>query len=114
MIRARFKALVLLDPSVLAVFLDQSVLADFWGNPQKFRDSGSTEQNSNDEPKVMKEKGDTKVSAAILGRHLTVYKSHVVLNKFSMNRQRGAGEQPGILTINHTSLVFIKKKTTQR
>ena len=35
---------------------------------------GSTEQNATDEQNVMEEKGDTEVSAAILGRHLTVYK----------------------------------------
>jgi len=35
-------------------------------------DNGSTEQNSTGEPKVMKERGDTKISAAILGRPPTV------------------------------------------
>jgi hypothetical protein len=35
----------------------------------------NTEQNVNDEPKVMKERIDTEeeISAPILGRHLTVY-----------------------------------------
>ena len=70
MLRAEFIALTLLGPSIFAALF----LRDFQGNPRKFWDSGSTEQKTTDEPKVMKERGDTELSAAILGRHLTVYK----------------------------------------
>jgi hypothetical protein len=68
-VRAGFKALKLLGPSVC-----RSISARFWGNPRKFGDSGSIEQNATDETTVIKERGDTELSDAILGRHLTVYK----------------------------------------
>ena len=37
-------------------------------------DSGSTEQNATNEPKVMKERGDTELSAAVLGKNPTIFK----------------------------------------
>ena len=66
---ARFTAMMLLGPSVFAALF----LQDFWTNPQKFKDSRSTEQNETGESKVMKERGNTKLSDAILGGHLTVH-----------------------------------------
>ena len=49
---------------------------NIWKNPKKFRDSGSSKQNAmmSDKSKVMQERGDSKLSAVILERHLTVYK----------------------------------------
>ncbi|XP_065575302.1 uncharacterized protein LOC136036884 [Artemia franciscana] len=57
-------------PSVFAA----SFLQYFRENPRKYRDSGNTEQNATDEPKVMNERGGSKLSAAIPGRHLTLCK----------------------------------------
>ena len=65
------------------------------GNPRKFGDSGSTEQNTTNEPKLMKKRGDTKLSAAVLGKHFTIYKwprnSCVVLKSLFSNRKWSAG-----------------------
>jgi hypothetical protein len=59
-------------------------LRDFHGNPQKFEDNASIEQNGTNEQKVIKERADNELSAAFLGRLLTVYEwpwnSCVVLN----------------------------------
>ena len=67
---AVFKALKLLGPSTFAA----PFLQDFRGIPQKFGVSGSTEQIATDESIVIKERGDTEVTAAILGRHQKAYK----------------------------------------
>jgi len=61
---------MLLGPSVFTT----PFLRYFRGEAQKFGDSGSTVKNATDEPKLMKERGDTELSAAILGRHPIVYK----------------------------------------
>jgi len=42
----------------------------FRGNHRDYKNNGSTKKNATDEPKVMKDRGDTELSAAILGRHL--------------------------------------------
>ena len=68
--RAGPKNLMLLEPSVFAA----PFLQDFGGYSQKLGDSGSKGQNTTDEPKVMKQRGDTELSDAFLGRHLTVCK----------------------------------------
>ena len=61
---AGIKALMLLGPNVFAA----PFLRDFRESPQKFEDSESTEQNATEEPKVMKERGDTELSTPFLGK----------------------------------------------
>ena len=61
---------MLLGPSLFSI----PFLREFWESFQKFTDSGNTEQNATDESKVIKERGETELSAAIFGRHLTIYK----------------------------------------
>jgi len=51
-LRAGLKALTLLGPSIFAT----QFLIDFRGISRKLRDSESTEQNTIDEPKEMKER----------------------------------------------------------
>ena len=46
--------MTLLGPSVFAA----PFLHDLRGDPRKFGDRGSNEQNATDDPKVMKERGD--------------------------------------------------------
>jgi len=104
--------LALLGPSVFIT----SFLRKFWGIPENLGIvEALTEQITTDEPRVKKERGDTELSAAILGKHLTVYKwprnSFVFKNHFSVNRQRSG--EPDTSMINHTSPIFIKKKITQ-
>jgi hypothetical protein len=78
---------MLLGPSDFAIlFLRVFVapfLQDFPGNTRKFGDSGSTERKTFYYPQVMKERGETELSAVFLGDHLIVDKrlwnSRVVL-----------------------------------
>jgi hypothetical protein len=108
--RAGFKALTLRSLSVFAAPFLRQFRVNLW----KFEDSGRIEQNVTDEPKAMKKIGETELSVATLGRHLTVHKLPrnfcVVLKSLICEHAAWRWSAPDTLTINHISPVFLKKK----